>query len=415
MKENIKILYIYPQLDTVSGPIKTYSWCIEDLMALSKIKGLSFYVIDSLQPGVRHYKNIKIYGVPTLLSNVKKTFIDLTFMIKHFKTFPFPRKPEYCLDIWNSCRMENFMIGIIRAEGIDIIDSHGVWPKGSGGMIAKKETGIPLITNLYGGEILPTPSIGHGRVLDPFHRAMMAKVFSSSDKVIVANKYVWNAAETIGCNPDVLQIIDEGVNLNNFHPHRDANYVRNRLNLDNSPVVLCVASLIKRKGVEYCVQAFKKVKESYPEAKLILSGDGPEKAFLQTMVRDLELEKDVYFVNQERKETPLYFAACDVFCLASLVDAAPYVLLEAAATGKPAVSSDVPGIRDCVLNGESGFLVPPRDAERMAEKIKLLLADKGLRLRMGRRGRRHVEENFDFQRRLRDKVEVYKRWKTESV
>lgn len=414
MKESINILFIYPQLDKAPPPIRTYTWCREDLLPFSEVGGLKFYLVDTYQPGDRFYRNIKIIGIPTLLSNKKQILRDLVFMVKNLKKFPFPVRIEQLFDIWNSCRIERYLSNIIKDEDIDIIDSHGIWPKGSGGMIAKMMTGCPLITNLYGGEILPTPSIDHGRVLDPFHKKMMSRVFYSSNIVTVANEYVRDAALSIGCPAEVIHILPEGVNLKNFHPDRDGTRIRKKLNIGDAPVVLCVAGLIKRKGVEYCVKAFKKAKAIHPGAKLILSGDGPEKAFLKKLVHGLDLDNEVFFVNQERDETPLYFAACDVFCLASLIDAAPYVLLEAAATAKPSVSSDVPGIRDCVIDGKTGFLVPPRDVDLLAEKISLLLSDRELREQMGKRGRFYVEKKFDFRKRMQEKIRIYRSCKQKT-
>jgi glycosyltransferase involved in cell wall biosynthesis len=91
---------------------------------------------------------------------------------------------------------------------------------------------------------------------------------------------------------------------------------------------------------------------------------------------------------------PEIFQNCHIVALPSMAEGAPTVLLEASASGRPVVASDIPGCRDIVKHGETGFLFELGNARHLADRVKDLLADKGLRETMGRKGRALMEQRF---------------------
>jgi len=105
---------------------------------------------------------------------------------------------------------------------------------------------------------------------------------------------------------------------------------------------------------------------------------------------------------------PELMRSVDVVCLPSYREGAAKVLLEAAATGRAIVTTDVPGCREAVEPGESGLLVPPRDPDALAEALGRLIRDPDLRRRMGRRGRELAVERFSIQVVVEKTAEIYR-------
>lgn len=115
-----------------------------------------------------------------------------------------------------------------------------------------------------------------------------------------------------------------------------------------------------------------------------------------------------------RSDVATLLADSHIVCLPSYREGLPKSLLEAMAAGRPIVTTDVPGCREAVADGENGFLVPPRNAEALAAKLKVLATDAGLRRRFGARGRQLAEENFSIARISAETLALYERLAGES-
>jgi glycosyltransferase involved in cell wall biosynthesis len=105
---------------------------------------------------------------------------------------------------------------------------------------------------------------------------------------------------------------------------------------------------------------------------------------------------------------PNVFAEAAIVCLPSYCEGLPKVLLEAAASGRPIVATDVAGCREIVRHGENGFLVAVRNAEAIASALLELLEDRPLREQMGRRGRQIVEDGFSVQQIVSETLNLYR-------
>jgi glycosyltransferase involved in cell wall biosynthesis len=104
---------------------------------------------------------------------------------------------------------------------------------------------------------------------------------------------------------------------------------------------------------------------------------------------------------------PVAYARCHILCMPSYMEGWPKVLVEAAAMARPVVTTNVPGCRDVVRDGETGLLVPPRDAEATAAALGRLIEDAALRRRMGEHARALAEREFSVDRFLADSLAVY--------
>jgi glycosyltransferase involved in cell wall biosynthesis len=173
--------------------------------------------------------------------------------------------------------------------------------------------------------------------------------------------------------------------------------------------VICVARMDENKGQRYLIEAM----AGLPDAELWLVGDGPTRAALEQQAADGALRITHYasrirFLGQ-RTDVPQLLAQSDIFCLPSLTESLPFSVLEAMAAGLPVVATRVGGVPEAVADGETGFLVEPRDAEGLREKLRLLLNDAELRRRMGEAGRARVEREFSVEAMLEKTTQIYER------
>jgi len=166
--------------------------------------------------------------------------------------------------------------------------------------------------------------------------------------------------------------------------------------LPSEPIFLCMARLIKSKGLEEFARAAKRVKKLYPEARFLLYGypdDHPdsidENEIISSWLNDFGVE---YFGYAENPIDAI--KECSVFVLLSYKEGTPRVVLEAMAMGRPIITTDAPGCRETVKNGVNGFLVPRfDDLEAANAMIKLLSAE--LRKEMGKESRKFCESKFN--------------------
>jgi glycosyltransferase involved in cell wall biosynthesis len=176
---------------------------------------------------------------------------------------------------------------------------------------------------------------------------------------------------------------------------------------ENPPIVLFVGRLVAYKGVDVLLEAM-----TTQKAVALIVGDGPMRGRLEAQARDLGLANRVKFLGSVADdELAALYRACDVFVLPSVTrqEAFGVVQLEAMAAGKPVVSTDLgTGVGWVNRNGETGFVVPPRDAGALSDAIARLLADADLRKSMGDAAMRRVRTTFSVERMIDDTLELYR-------
>ena len=169
------------------------------------------------------------------------------------------------------------------------------------------------------------------------------------------------------------------------------------------------ARIIGDKGVHEFVAAARQLKAAGVQARFALIGrtdpDNPTEV-AEATIRGWEAEGVVEWWGF-RFDMPAAYARCHILCLPSYMEGWPKVLVEAAAIGRPAVTTDVPGCRDVVRDGETGLLVPPRDAAATAAALRRMIEDTALRRRMGVKARARAEVEFSVDRFVADSLAVY--------
>ncbi len=161
----------------------------------------------------------------------------------------------------------------------------------------------------------------------------------------------------------------------------------------NTPLVVCAARLEREKDVASLISAVKIVRERVPGVRCLVAGEGAERSALDAQIGALGLENSVTLLGF-RADAPALMAAADVFVLPSLAEPFGLVLLEAMALSRPVVATRAGGPLEIVVDGETGFLVPPSSPDALAGALQTLLGDPALARRMGENGQARYEAQF---------------------
>ena len=149
------------------------------------------------------------------------------------------------------------------------------------------------------------------------------------------------------------------------------------------------------------------VRERGVDALLLLVGDGDDRERLEQRAHDLGLARSCLFVGYQEDVAPWY-AVCDTVCLTSASEGTPVTIIEALAAGRPVVATRVGGVPDVVDEGETGFLVRPRDTHALAERLEILARDPERRIAMGAAGRERTLERYAVDRLVDDVDALYR-------
>ena len=178
--------------------------------------------------------------------------------------------------------------------------------------------------------------------------------------------------------------------------------------------VLCVGRHTQKKGIDTLLRAFARIASKHPNVVLKQIGVGSLTESLKGLAKSLGIEHRVQFLGAQPHETVLKLMhGAEIFALASQTaengdcEGLPIVLNEASACGLPVVSTWHSGIPEAVLDGETGFLVSEKDDKALAEKLDILLCDRALGEKMGRRGREFVCEVFDIHKQTSKLETIY--------
>ena len=193
------------------------------------------------------------------------------------------------------------------------------------------------------------------------------------------------------------------------HIHRaDARSMRIREELlgDGRVLVGMVGRLVAQKGVKYFVEAAAHVYAELPDARFVVVGDGEARPECEALASALGVSDVIRFTGF-RTDVPAILLGLDVVAIPSIGEGLPYVVLEAMVAGKAVVASGVDGLKEVVKNGYTGYLIPPKDSERLAEGILKVLRDPAQRVRMGQHGRSMVEAEYSLERMIHRTEALY--------
>ncbi len=196
-----------------------------------------------------------------------------------------------------------------------------------------------------------------------------------------------------------ISVIYNGIDIKN-HNYLSVKNVKMPFAVEEGDdILVTVGRLHKQKGHAYLLHAISKVVKEIPKIKLLIIGKGEEENKLKDLAKSLDLTNEIIFVGL-RHDVKKLLSLARLFILPSLWEGMPNVLLEAMAAGKAVIATEVGGIPEVVVHGETGILVPPEDSDALAKSIKYLLQDEIKINKMGETGRVQVEKHFTIAKML---------------
>lgn len=178
-------------------------------------------------------------------------------------------------------------------------------------------------------------------------------------------------------------------------------------NCGDEKYILYVGRLHKSKGIEGLISAFVQLPKNFDDYKLILIGAGPDEKNLKQFAEKMPKSRNVKFLGHlPNEEVRNYFSKCTVFVLPSYFEGFGIVILEAMASGKPVIATNIMGPKDIITHGKDGFLFEKGNVDELTNYLGLCLSSEKLRNEVGKNARKTVEENYSFEKISKNLVKI---------
>ncbi len=211
----------------------------------------------------------------------------------------------------------------------------------------------------------------------------------------------------VGCGVDADKIhtIPSGTDIDRFKDTTPDIQFRNGFTGDPAwPVVSTAASLTQRKGIRFLLEAANLLQKYGKPVRVVIAGDGEQRQELQSIADELSIE--CTFLGQFA-DMPKLLASSDIFAMPSLGEGLGVAVLEAMAAGKPVVASAVGGLNESVIDGKTGFLIPPANPQALADALAKLLSNSSLIDQFGSAGQARVAEKYSLENMAKGNESLY--------
>lgn len=294
--------------------------------------------------------------------------------------------------------------GILSQDNHDVVHAHTPPPL-SAYYAAKacRKSKTPFIITYHCDLELPGLI---GKILTPIYRSTLERYTVRSAKKIIAHTKSYSATSRTIWKHDI-NVIPSAVDLKRFKAGVDISQIKKKYGLEGKNVVLFVGRLVYHKGLDHLIEAMRYVSK---DTLCLIVGEGTYREKLRKKAIDNGVKDRIIFVGRvSYRDLPKYFEICDIFALPSIsrLEAFGLVVVEAMASGKPVVISNIPGVMELVTDGVEGLLTEPMNPKDLAEKVNTLLSNEEMRRVMGRNARKRVEEQFNWENVIEQIEKVY--------
>ena len=296
--------------------------------------------------------------------------------------------------------------GAFRREAPDIVHAH-FWMSGLAALAAAKPLGIPVVQTFHALGAEKRRHQGAGDTSPDARIADERRIVHEADRIIATASAEVFALTRMGAEPEQLKIVPCGVDTELFSPDGSREACRN-----GRMRIVALSRLVPRKGIDTIVEAIARV----PDAELIIAGGGEgsdlpldrEAQRLATLATTMQVGERVYLRGRvERGAVPELLRSADVVVCTPWYEPFGIVPLEAMACAVPVIVSSVGGLVDTVVDGITGYHVPPRTPARLAGALNALRRDPSLRAAMGLAGHERVRTRYTWTRIAAETVETY--------
>lgn len=301
---------------------------------------------------------------------------------------------------------------IIRAGGYDIVHNH-LEAYSALPVLAAKKLGVPVVSSFHNIEFEPQTSLARHPAARPLRRvfagAGIKYALRNSDAVTGCSQAVIDRLSLICRDLQAKsRVIYYGIDTVPKSARARAE-ARKRMGVpDDVPLLMHIGRFVEQKNHEALLRVFGKVRDAVPHAMLVLIGDGPLRANIESLAEKLGIIDAILFLGT-RSDAKALLDGCDIFLFPSLYEGFGLVALEANAAGIPVVGSKVSGIEEAVEDGATGMLFPPGDIEGMSGACIRLIHDQDMRTSYGERGLERAKRLFPTQSSLSALLETYHR------
>ena len=302
---------------------------------------------------------------------------------------------------WRAYRKVRQLLQQIRPDLVHTHLIHGDFY----GVQAANSLKIPVISSRHDGS--------------DFRRGMLVRM---------VNRFLWRqitigiaishylarfSIEVEGAAAHKLRVVQYGIPHQRQDPATIQAYrqgLRNELGLPEATLLIGINSrFVDWKGINYALDAWHEIAADYPQVHFILSGDGPERSNYEAQIARLNLPR-VHFLGW-RSDPIVVIGALDILLVPSLQEGFGLVMLEAMGLRVPVVASDATAMKEVIVHGETGLLVPPRDSSAIAEALAALLPDSALRHYLGHNGEDRLESVFNAGRMADETLAIYEEFR----
>ncbi|RYJ08643.1 glycosyltransferase family 1 protein [Halogeometricum borinquense] len=218
----------------------------------------------------------------------------------------------------------------------------------------------------------------------------------------------FNYDATISVNNEHVELLERGQTNVKTIPN-GVNFDRFDIDVERTQDILYLGRLTSRKRVSDLVDAFSRVESEFPESKLRIVGMGPEQENLKEQAESLGLDNRVVFEGRVSDDAvPRCYASAGLFVLPSVWEGHPLTLLEAWASGTPVIASSVEGIKEFVDHQQTGYLVPPKSPDRLAEGLRVALNNPKKANDWAENGRKLVQDKYSWEGVANQTYKLYK-------
>jgi glycosyltransferase involved in cell wall biosynthesis len=225
----------------------------------------------------------------------------------------------------------------------------------------------------------------------------------------VGSESIYDLIKTFNYPEEQTSVIRRGIPIKEIKLKQTQFSLKNELELkDSDKIVMHIGNFSPEKNHQYLLDIFSEVKEKNPEIKLVCVGDGITFQNIKQQIKNQNLEDSVFLLGF-RKDIPELLAQADCFVLASKIEGVPGVILEAASQRVPSVATNVGGVPEVLINGETGFIINDFNKEEFKLRLISLVANPDLNKEMGNNAFKLVHKEFNPIKNAREFEELYAR------
>jgi glycosyltransferase involved in cell wall biosynthesis len=267
-------------------------------------------------------------------------------------------------------------------------------------MSLSRDTGIPFTFTVHAYDLYQNSKTTQWFA----KKELLLTLCNKAAGIVAISNYNKDFLVKLGVDESKIKVVHCGVNPDEF---------RRTTRYKASKQILCVARLIEKKGLRYLVEAIGYLCDDL-QVKLLIVGTGPEEQTLQTLAKQLKLNGRIQFLGDVHDADLLdLYEKSALFVLPCVIssdgdrDGIPVALMEAMSMELPVISTSISGIPELVKDGVNGLLVKPKDSRSLAAAIEKLLMDPETCERMGKDGRRTIQEQFNIKKSASALKEIF--------